>query len=337
MRLAFFSAKNYDRTNFTPHFLERDIECTYFESRLNANTAKLTKDFDGVCAFVNDDINSDVVQELSANGIKLIALRSAGFNHVDLTAAARADITVVRVPEYSPNAVAEHTLALLLGVNRRIHRAYNRVREGNFDLDGLMGYDLCEQTVGVIGAGKIGSAVAKIFRGFESDVLISDPQLKLGVRDDGSKVVELDALISQSNVITLHCPLTPETYHLIDDAHIAKMVDKVTIINTSRGGLIDTQAVINHLKSGKIGALGIDVYEEEGDLFFEDLSNTVLQDDTFARLLTFPNVLITGHQAFFTEEAVFAIASITASNIYEFFKNGKTQNSVGLNLVSSKE
>lgn len=320
MRVAFFSTKSYDRDFFSRanETVAQRHELTFFESRLNAQTAPLAADFDAVCAFVNDQLDAPVLEELAAGGVRLIALRSAGFNHVDLRRARDLGVPVVHVPGYSPNAVAEHTVALILTLNRRIHRAYNRVREGNFSLDGLMGFDVVSRKVGVIGTGKIGQAFARIMRGFGCEVLASDPYPNDVCREAGVRYVELDELLAKADIISLHCPLNPSTKHLIDKATIEQMKPGVMLINTSRGALIDTRAVIGGLKSGRIGQLGLDVYEEETELFFEDRSDRVIQDDVFARLLTFPNVVITSHQGFFTEEAVTNIAETTIENITAF-------------------
>ncbi|TVP52752.1 MAG: 2-hydroxyacid dehydrogenase, partial [Halomonas sp.] len=285
--------------------------------RLTEDTAPLAKGFDGVCAFVNDCLDAAVLHQLHNNGTSLVALRSAGFNHVDLAAAERLGMTVVRVPAYSPHAVAEHAVALVLSLNRMTYRAYNRVREGNFALDGLLGFDLYGKTVGVIGTGQIGLIFADIMHGFGCRIVASDPfpnpQAKPFV-----EYLPLEALYAQSDIISLHCPLTPDTNHLIDADAIAQMKQGVMLINTGRGRVVDTQAVIANLKNGKIGHLGLDVYEEEEQLFFEDLSHGVIDDDQFMRLTTFHNVLITGHQAFFTTEALTNIAETTLANIDAF-------------------
>jgi D-lactate dehydrogenase len=317
MHIAVFSTKPYDE-----RFLRRaneghDFELTFFESRLLPGTASLADGHEAVCAFVNDDLGSEVLGALAAQGTKLIALRSAGFNHVDLDAAERLGLTIARVPAYSPHAVAEHALALILALNRKIYRAYNRVREGNFALDGLLGFDMKGKTVGVIGTGKIGQAFARMVQGLDCEVLALDPY-PTDALDGVARYVSQDELFARSDVISLHCPLTPQTYHLIDDAAIDRMKKGVTLINTSRGQLVDTRAVIDGLKRGRIGRVGLDVYEEEGDLFFEDLSNRVIRDDVFSRLLTFPNVLVTGHQGFFTEEALTNIAETTLENVRAF-------------------
>ena len=325
MKVSVFSAKPYDRPFLdaantaagSPH----DIQ--YFGAHLDAGTAVLADGSTAVCPFVNDKVDADVLARLLQLGVRLVALRGAGFNNVDLAAAARLGISVARVPAYSPHAIAEHTVALILALDRKIHRAYARVREGNFSLDGLLGFDLCGRTVGIVGSGRIGLALAHIVAGFGCQVLASDPIESEELKKIGGRYVSFDNLLASSDIITLHCPLTPETRHLIDSAAIARMKRGVMLINTSRGAVIETKAVIDGLKSGAIGYLGLDVYEEEGDLFFEDLSQHVIQDDVFARLLTFPNVLITGHQAFFTEEAMAAIAATTIENISAFETTGE--------------
>ncbi|MDJ0962047.1 MAG: 2-hydroxyacid dehydrogenase [Acidimicrobiia bacterium] len=318
MRIAVYSTKPYDREFLANAASETNLELDYFEARLTPSTAALADGYDAVCAFVNDDLGAAVLLRLADAGVKLIALRSAGFNHVDLDAAARLGLPVVRVPAYSPQSVAEHTVALMLALDRKIHRAHSRVREGNFALDGLLGFDIGSRTVGIVGTGKIGVAVATILRGFGCrligyDVAENPEAVALGV-----EYVSLRELWEQADIISLHAPLTPDTHHLVDAFAVATMRDGVMLINTSRGALIDTAAAIEGLKTGKIGHLGLDVYEEESDLFFEDLSDTVIQDDMFSRLLTFPNVLITGHQAFFTVEALQAIANTTIENIVAF-------------------
>ncbi len=318
MRVAVFSTKPYDIRFLTAATEETDHQLDFFEARLDRTTASLADDYDVVCSFVNDDLGAATLLRLAKTGPKLIALRSAGFNHVDLEAAKSLGLPVVRVPAYSPDSVAEHTVALMLALNRRIHRAHARVREGNLSLDGLLGFDLGARTVGIVGTGKIGVSVARILSGFGCRLLAYDVFENPHALELGMEYVDLKALWERSDVVSLHAPLTPETHHLVDASAIATMKDGVMLINTSRGALIDTGAAIEGLKSGKIGHLGLDVYEEEGDLFFEDLSDTVIQDDTFSRLLTFPNVLITGHQAFFTVEALEAIAHDTVSNITAF-------------------
>ena len=315
MKTALFSARAYDRRYFEE--FNGNHELAFFEVSLDPDRAPLAQGFPAVCVFVSDLVDADVIQALVDGGTRLIALRSAGYNHVDLEAAERAGLTVVRVPAYSPYAVAEHTVALILALNRHIPRAHARVRDGNFSLNGLLGFDLHGKTAGLIGLGRIGLLVAKILDGFGCRVLAVDPYCD---PKDASRIelVDSETLIASADIISLHCPLTPETYHVIDQAAVEQMKNGVMLINTSRGGLIDTRAVIAGLKSGHIGHLGLDVYEEEGDLFFDDLSDRIIADDVFARLLTFPNVLITGHQAFFTDEAMTAIAATTLSNIDAF-------------------
>lgn len=321
MRVAVFSTKSYDRAyldvaNTGQHQL------VYFEPRLDATTASVAAGAQAVCVFVNDVVDAEVIAMLAKQGVKLIALRCAGFNHVDLQAAKQHGVTIARVPEYSPHAVAEHTVALMLSLNRKIHRASARVREANFSLEGLIGFDMHGKTVGVVGTGKIGLCVTKIMAGFGCKVLAFDPLPNQQCIDAGATYVTWPELLSSSDVISLHCPLTPETHHLIDEQAIRMMKPGVMLVNISRGAVIDTRAIIRGLKSGVIGSLGLDVYEEEENLFFRDLSSTVIHDDVFARLLTFPNVVITGHQAFFTHEAVTEIAGTTIANITAFEKTG---------------
>ena len=331
MRAAFFNTKPYDKISFERERKGFAIEITYFEPRLNASTALLTKGFEAVCVFVNDTLDAEVIKILADNGIQVIALRCAGYNNVDLEAAASRGIKVVRVPAYSPHAVAEHTVALILALNRKVHRAFNRVRENNFSLDGLLGFDIHGLTAGIVGTGKIGLNVARILSGFGCKILAYDPFPNEQLVKLGGAYCDLPKLFSQSDIITLHCPLTRQSHHLIDEAALGLMRDAVMIINTSRGALVDTRAVIKGLKSGKIGYLGLDVYEEEGDLFFQDLSSTVIQDDVFARLTTFPNVMVTGHQAFFTREALAAIARTTLQNIRDIEESGCSGNEVTTN------
>jgi D-lactate dehydrogenase len=314
MRIALFSTKPYDRVSFDEANAGHAHELHYFEPRLTDETVRLADGFDAVCAFVNDQVDAGVVEALAGGGTELILLRSAGFNHVDLRAAAERGLTVARVPAYSPYAVAEHAMGLVLTLNRKFHRAHARVREGNFALDGLLGFDLHGKTMGVVGTGKIGTVFARIAAGFGCRVLAHDPYPNEEVEGLGARYVEMEEMLGEADIIALHLPLTPDTHHLIDGDAVARMKEGVMLINTSRGGLVDTRAVIEGLKSGRIGSLGLDVYEEEADLFFEDLSGTVIQDDVFARLLTFPNVLVTGHQGFFTREALAAIAGTTLGN-----------------------
>lgn len=320
MKIAMFSTKKYDEQFFSARNMGYEI--TYIPSRLNTETSILATGCDVACCFVNDQLNAECINQLEALGVKLIALRCAGFNNVDLKACRDADIAVCRVPEYSPYAVAEHAVALILDLNRHIHRAHNRVRENDYSLDGLLGFDLHGKTVGVIGAGKIGLAFINIMKGFGCHVLVFDPVAK--IEQEHVQQVDLDSLLKQSDIISLHCPLNSHTYHLIDDTSLAKTKKGVMLINTSRGGLIDTAAAIRHLKNRHIGYLGLDVYEEEADFFFEDLSDTAIDDDVFARLQTFPNVMITSHQAFFTREALEKIAEVTMANI-KYFMNGEKE------------
>ena len=320
MRSVLFSTRPYDMRFFrrVNEASPDPLTIEFREARLDQTTARLAEGFEAVVPFVNDVVDADVIATLAAGGTRLLALRSAGFNHVDLRAAEAAGLTVMRVPAYSPHGVAEFTVGLILAVERRIHRAAARVREGNFSLEGLLGSDIRGRTVGVVGTGRIGALVARILHGFGCELLVHDPYPAPEVVALGARVVDLDTLLSSSDIITLHCPLTPESHHLIDAAAIARMRRGVMIVNTSRGALVDTRAVIDGLKSGHIGTLALDVYEEEGDLFFEDLSDRVITDDVFSRLLTFPNVLITAHQAFFTTEALERIAATTLDNIRAF-------------------
>jgi D-lactate dehydrogenase len=315
MRVAVFNTKDYDRQYLESANVNYGHELVFFEPRLNCDTAVLASGFPAVCVFINDCLDSPTLNLLAQGGTSAIALRSAGFNHVDLAAAKTLGITVVRVPAYSPYAVAEHTVGLILALNRKIHRAYNRVRESNFSLEGLLGFDLHGCTVGVVGTGKIGAIVARIMSGFGCHLLAYDLYQNPDCLGIGVKYVDLPELLANSDIVTLHCPLTPKSHYLINARSLEQIKPGVMLINTSRGGLIDTQAAIDGLKSGKIGYLGLDVYEQEGDLFFEDLSNIVIQDDVFQRLLAFPNVLITGHQAFFTKDALTNIAETTLSNL----------------------
>ena len=314
MKLAFFDTKAYDIPGFDRYAVPAGIDIKYFEPRLNVDTVSLAAGFDAVCVFVNDVIDAQVVQKLYELGVKAIVLRCAGFNNVDIKAC-RGKLRVFRVPAYSPHAVAEHAMALLLTVNRRTHKAHNRTREFNFSLQGLTGFDLYGKTVGVIGTGKIGRVFADICRGFGMNILAYD---KFPAPDSGLTYVELDELFERSDVISLHCPLTVETDHLIRSGSIRRMKDGVVIINTSRGGLVNTEDLIQGLKSGKVGAACLDVYEEEGDVFYEDLSGHILQDDKLVRLIAMPNVIVTSHQAFLTREALDNIAKTTVSNLVKF-------------------
>ena len=330
MKLLVFNTKRYDKQFFDQANTVLGLDLNYLECHLDADTAQLANGYDAVCAFVNDDLGAATLRCLHAHGVKLVAMRCAGYNNVDLKVAQELGLTIARVPAYSPHAVAEHTLALILALNRKVNRAHNRVREGNFALDGLLGFDLHGRTAGVIGSGKIGLNVVRILKGFGCEVLVYDPCPSDRVVELGARVVSMEQLLSDSDIISLHCPLTRETHHLINAAAVAKMKHKVMLINTSRGKLVDTAAVIKGLKRGKIGYLGLDVYEEEDDLFFEDLSDKVIQDDIFARLMTFPNVIVTGHQAFFTQEALHNIAQTTLHNVREFHQTGACANQISV-------
>ncbi|RVU81751.1 2-hydroxyacid dehydrogenase [Leucothrix sargassi] len=333
MKVAVFGAKSYDEEYFTQENEHFGNELTFIEAHLNEVTAPLADGYDAVCAFVNDDLGAQCLKALSEAGVKTVALRCAGFNNVDLNVAQALGIQVVRVPEYSPHGVAEHAVALLLSLNRKTYRAYNRVRESNFSLEGLLGFNINTKTVGVIGTGKIGAAFCMIMRGFGCRVMAYDLYPNEECIQQGIEYVDLDTLLSASDIISLHCPLTPETHHLVDEQTIPKMKQGVMLINTSRGGLINTVDVIRYLKSGQIGYVGLDVYEEEADMFFEDVSSKVLEDDVFARLLTFPNVLVTGHQAFFTREALTCIASTTLQNLRDVEQNEACPNVVSVELI----
>lgn len=327
-RIAVFSTKNWVSTAFDEANKPSAFDLTYLEPRLYVKTAQLADKYDVVCVFVNDQLDAPVLEKLKELGIQLVALRCSGFNNVDINKAHQLGIGVVRVPAYSPYAVAEHTLGMILCLNRKFHKAYLRVRDGNFALDGLLGFDLHGKTVGIIGTGKIGQILARVMHGIGCNIIGYDKYPNEPFKDVGGEYVDLHTLYEQSDIISLHCPLTYETYHIINEYAISAMKEGVMIINTSRGPLIDTAAVIGGLKRGKVGQLGLDVYEEEGDLFFEDLSEQVIQDDTFVRLQTFPNVLITAHQAFFTKEAIHNIAETTLTNIREYFDSGSCQNAV---------
>lgn len=328
MKVAVFSTKPYDE-----HFLKEansshEHDFTFFEPRLTPATAPLAHKYDAVCAFVNDQLNATTLEILAASGVRCIALRCAGFNNVDLQTAQELELTILRVPAYSPHAVAEHAVGLMLALNRHIHRAYNRVREANFSLSGLLGFDMHGKTAGIIGTGKIGVLVIRLLRAFGMKVVAFDPYPNEAATEAGAEYVALDDLFSQADVISLHCPLTRDTMHLINEANIAKMKHQAMLINTSRGKLVDSRAVIQGLKTGQIGYLGLDVYEEEEETFFQDHSLGGLQDDTLARLITFPNVIITGHQAFFTENALKNIAQTTMQNLTAFERGEPLENEV---------
>mgnify|MGYP006285551861 FL=1 len=332
-KVAVYSTKPYDKQFLEEAARNRNVEFHYFEDSISEEIADFVKGFEAVCVFVNDKVTESVIERLAADNVKLIALRCAGFNNVDLEAAAKHNIKIVRVPAYSPYAVAEHTLAMIMGLNRRTHRAFNRVRESNFSLNGLMGFDLHGKTVGVIGTGKIGRIFSKIMIGLGCKVIAYDPYPNEEAKKDGVEYSSLEELFSRSDIISLQCPLTPETHHLINEDSIKLMKKGVMLINTSRGGLIDTQALIEGLKSGRIGYLGMDVYEQEENIFFKDLSDEIIQDDLIMRLITFPNVLITAHQAFFTENAMTNIAETTVNNIVQFQEGKPMDNEINAEQV----
>lgn len=321
-KVAFFDTKPYDRTWFDA--LGKNYEITYFEEKLNHHTAKFTDGFDAVCAFVNDRVNALAIERLYNNGVQLIAMRCAGYSNVDVKAAFQ-KLHIVRVPAYSPHAVAEHTMGLLLTLNRRLHKAYNRTREFNFSIVGLTGTDLYGKTVGVIGTGKIGRTFIDICRGFGMRVLAYD---KFPAKDSGLDYVELDTLLRESDVISLHCPLTPDTRHILNRDAFSKMKKGVFILNTSRGALIDSEALLDALNSCTVGGAGLDVYEEEANLFYEDRSDTIIHDDTLALLVSRPNVILTAHQAFLTEEALHNIAEETIKNLDAFFSGAPLENEI---------
>jgi D-lactate dehydrogenase len=319
LTLAFYDTKPYDREYFARAADGTNVILHHHEFRLTADTASSAQGADAVCVFVNDRLDRECLTKLAGLGVRLVALRCAGFNNVDRAAAVELGITVVRVPAYSPHAVAEHTVALLMALNRKIHRAYNRVREQNFSLSGLVGFDLNGKTVGIIGTGKIGRVTAQIYRGFGCRVIAHDPHPMIEwATEHGINYMSVESLLTESDVVSLHLPLTPETHYLLNVATVALMKPGAYLVNTSRGKLVETAAVIEALKSGQLGGVALDVYEEEEGIFFEDLSGEVLQDDDLARLTTFPNVLITAHQAFLTHEALFEIARVTLDSISRF-------------------
>ena len=331
MKVALFDTHHYDRDSFERANVGGVHDLRYLEPRLTADTAAMAAGATAVCSFVNDRVNADTLRILRDVGVRIVALRSAGYNHVDLAAAEALGLPVVRVPSYSPHAVAEHAVGLVMALNRKVHRAHARVREGNFSLEGLVGFDLCGKTVGIVGLGRIGRVAARIFQGFGCRVLAYDtaaapPSSADSV--DGIRYVGRDEMYREADILTLHVPLTPSTRHLIDAESLARMKRGVMIINTGRGALIDTQALVAALKTGQVGAAGLDVYEEEADIFFRDLSDQVLQDDVLARLLTFPNVIVTAHQAFLTHEALAAIATTTLESLTAFEKGQPLVNQV---------
>ena len=330
MKIAFFSSKPYDKTFFEAENKNYGFELNFYETHLGPHIVNAIEDEQAVCVFVNDKVNRQVIEILAKKGVKIIALRCAGFNNVDLEAAKEFGIKVCRVPAYSPEAVAEHTMAMLLTLNRKTHKAYNRVREQNFALNGLLGFNLFQKTIGIVGTGKIGKAFINIAKGFGCKIIAYDLYPDQELMNNGVEYVELNTLFKSSDIISLHCPLTPENHYMINQETIAMMKDGVTIINTSRGGLINTHEAIEALKNHKIGYLGIDVYEQEEKLFFKDLSAEIIQDDMIQRLMSFPNVLVTAHQAFFTQEALEQISEITMRSISEIMEKGSTDEVVML-------
>lgn len=329
MKIAFFGTKPYDKESFETANARYKFDIHYHKSHLNTENAILTHGTETVCIFVNDDANADAIEIMAKNGVKLLTLRCAGFNNVDLKAARQYGITVVRVPAYSPYAVAEYATALMLTLNRKIHRAYWRTRDGNFSLHGLLGFDMYGKTAGIIGTGKIARKLINILKGFGMKILAYDPYPDLKyANQEHITYVSLDDLYRNSDIISLHCPLTDTSYHMIDDDAIDKMKDNVMLINTGRGQLIDTHALINGLKNKKIGAAGLDVYEEEAEYFYEDISDKIIDDDILARLLSFNNVIVTSHQGFFTAEALHNIAETTLQNIQNFSEGKLLENEV---------
>ena len=327
-RIAFFDTKSYDEESFNKINEKYNFEIKYFKGHLNRNNVILTKDADAVCIFVNDIADAEIIDALAENGVKLIALRCAGFNNVDISAA-QGRIAVVRVPAYSPYAVAEHAVALMMALNRKTHRAYLRTRDGNFALNGLMGFDMHGKTAGIIGTGKIAKILIHILKGFGMNILAYDlyPDYNFA-RENDVVYTTMDELYHNSDIISLHCPLTDQTKYLINDYSISKMKDGVMIINTGRGQLIHTNALIEGLKNKKIGAAGLDVYEEESEYFYEDKSDKIIDDDVLARLLSFNNVIVTSHQAFFTQEALANIASTTLQNMQDYIDGKPLENEV---------
>lgn len=326
MRIAFFDTKPYDKESFQAASAGKDITIKYFETKLNEDTVGLAKGFDAVCVFVNDTVNKEVIDSLCELGVGVVALRCAGFNNVDMKYAF-GKIHVLRVPAYSPYAVAEHAMAMLLTSIRRIHKAYIRTKDFNFSLSGMTGFDLHGKTVGIIGTGKIGRVFIDICRGFGMKVLAYDKFPAEGLADgENIRYVSTDELFADSDIISLHCPLNDETYHIIDESSIEKCKKGVVIINTSRGALVDAEALLNGIKSRQVGAACLDVYEEESELFFEDYSGHIVEDDTLARLISMPNVIVTSHQAFLTKEALSNIADTTISNLEGFFEKGQCPN-----------
>ncbi|MGB1972658.1 MAG: 2-hydroxyacid dehydrogenase [Vibrio toranzoniae] len=326
LNIAFFSSKSYDEKSFNLAKGELNAEFHFHDFRLTSTTAKMAHDNEVVCAFVNDDLSRDVLKILAQGGTKLIAMRCAGFDKVDLDAAKAFGLQVVRVPAYSPESVAEHTVGMMMCLNRKLHKAYQRTRDANFSLEGLVGFNFYGKTVGVIGSGKIGLATMRILKGLGMNILCYDPYPNPLATELGAKYVELDELYQESDVISLHCPMSKENYHLLDTTAFEKMKDGVMIVNTSRGELLDSTAAIEALKQSKIGALGLDVYDNEKELFFQDKSNDVIVDDVFRRLSACHNVLFTGHQAFLTKDALFNIANTTLTSVDAFFAGNTSGN-----------
>lgn len=330
MKIAFFSTKSFDQEYFNKFNEQHGYQISYFFDKIRQNDLNLTVGMDAVCVFVNDKLDRKIIESLSKNGVNVILLRCAGFNNVDIESASEFGIKVYRVPAYSPHSVAEHAVALILTLNRKTHKAFNRIRESNFSLERLNGFDLYRKTVGVIGTGKIGSVFSSIMQGFGCKVIAYDKFENEALKKSGVEYTSFDELIRSSDIISLHCPLVPETKHIINGEAFEKMKDGAMLINTSRGMLINTKSAIKALKSKKLGYLGIDVYEQEENLFFQDLSERIIQDDTIARLTTFPNVLITAHQAFFTDEALSEIAKTTLDNLAKYANGEATENEVTL-------
>ena len=332
MKVSIFSSKPYDRQflNAANDNARNDMrhELTFFEPRLTTETASLAEGFEAVCVFVHDKLDREVLQTLHDGGCRFVTLRCAGFNNVDVDAAREMGIGVARVPAYSPYAVAEHAAGLILTLNRKFHRAFNRVREGNFALEGLLGFDLHGKTVGVVGSGKIGVCFVRIMLGFGCRVLVYDPAPSEELKSLNVEMVSLESVLAQSDIVSLHCPLLPQTHHLMNAQTLSQMKRGAMLINTSRGALVDANAVVEALKSRHLGALGLDVYEEEAGVFYEDHSDRVLEDDTLSRLLSFPNVVVTGHQAFFTREALENIAQTTIGNLNQWNESGACDNAV---------
>jgi D-lactate dehydrogenase len=334
VNIAVFSTKGYEQRSFERVNREFDHILTFFDTRLTADTASLARGFEGVCVFVNDEVDAAAIEEMARGGTRIVATRSAGYNHIDLEAAAATGIRVVRVPAYSPNAVSEFTIGLILTLGRQIHRAYNRVRDNNFELEGLQGFELGDKTVGVFGTGRIGAAVIRNLSGFGCRILAYDVYRNPDVTGLAEYLDDPQEIARRADILTLHMPLTPDTHHIINADTVDRMKHGVFIVNTSRGALLDTAAIIDALKTGKIGFLAIDVYEVEDSLFFRDLSNEIVTDDVFARLLTFPNVLVTGHQAFLTDKALRNIAETTLGNLAEYEADGRCENEVTVEKIS---